>query len=335
MAEIQKRNIFPRLIGNNNLKNTLSSDLAEGKSAHAYIIEGQKGSGKHTAAREICASVLCENRGDGRYPLPCGECSQCRKILGGFSVDVMTVSNGDKASIGVDAVRDIKNSLYITPNDGDKKFYIIENAHLMTPQAQNALLISLEEPPPYVMFILLCEDSSVLLETIKSRAPVLKTEKFQPDFIEDFLARKYPSANREKIIHSAHLSSGTLGQAIDLYENGGAKLEQYGTASELVRNLLSAKKSEALTFVTQSLPKDRSSVKQILSLTKLALRDIISEKKGGDLLFYSKSEGTPKFAKNLSVKKLIEISADISSAEEKISANCSQSTVMISLVMNI
>lgn len=335
MDKISGRTVFPSLIGNDSLKNTLSYDLAAGKSAHAYIIEGVRGSGKHTAAKQICASALCENRSDSSYPLPCGECIQCRKILGGLSVDIMTVSNNDKASIGVDAIREIRQSLYVTPNDGEKKFYIIENAHLLTTQAQNALLISLEEPPPYVMFLLLCEDSSALLETIRSRAPVIKTERFSPDFIEEYLAKKYPSADRSKIIRASHLASGSLGQAVELYEGGDERLEHYKTAEEFVKCLISSRKSEAVTFVTQSLPRDRQTLRQILTLTGCALRDIISDKKGGELMFYSKAEGTPKFAKNTSVKKLLDICEEVAEAERKIASNCAQNTVMISLVMNI
>lgn len=334
MDIISGRTVFPSLIGNDSLKKTLSFDLAAGKSSHAYIIEGPRGSGKHTAAKQICSSALCENRTDSSYPLPCGECTQCKKIFGGMSVDIMTVSNNDKASIGVDSIREIRQSLYITPNDGEKKFYIIENAHLLTSQAQNALLISLEEPPPYVMFLLLCEDSSSLLETIRSRAPVLKTERFSPDFIEKYLTEKYPAADRAKIIRASHLASGSIGQAVELYENGDEHLEYYNTAEELVKYLISSRKSEAVTFVTQSLPRDRQKLRHILTLTECALRDIISDKKGGALMFYSTDEGTPKFAKNTSIKKLLDLYEAVSDAEKKIFSNCSQTTVMLSLVMN-
>lgn len=336
MKKNNVRTVFPSLIGNDSIKNTLSFDLAAGKSAHAYILEGVRGSGKHTVARQICASTLCENREDSSYPLPCGECIQCKKILSGLSVDIMNVSNHDKASIGVDVIRDdIRQSLYVTPNDGEKKFYIIENAHLLTTQAQNALLISLEEPPPYVMFLLLCEDSSALLETIRSRAPVIKTEHFSSDFIEEYLAKKYPSADKSKIIRASHLASGAIGQALDLYEGGDERLEHYKTAEEFVKYLLSSRKSEAVTFVTRSLPRDRQTLRQILMLTGCALRDIISDKKGGELMFYSKADGTPKFAKNTSVKKLLDISEAVAEAERKIASNCAQNTVMLSLVMNI
>lgn len=330
-----ERAIFTDLIGNHAIKDTLSGDLAMGKRAHAYILDGPPGSGKHTAARLICASVLCESRTDVTKPLPCGVCSSCRKVLGGLSVDVMTVSNADKSSIGVEAIRTIKQSLYVTPNDGEKKFYIIENAHLMTAQAQNALLLSLEEPPPYVLFLLLCEDASALLETIRSRAPVIKMERFQPDFIEQYLYDKYASrASREKIIYAAHLSNGSIGQAVTLYEHGENERKLYQTAEELVRLLVSARKSEALVYVTRSMPRERKNTREVLSLARMALRDILAEKKGGDLLFYSTADGTPAYTKKVSARRVLELTTMLAQAEEDIGANVSQSAVLTSLIMN-
>lgn len=330
----EMRRMLPNLIGNEKIKNMLASDLSLGKTAHAYILEGPRGSGKHTAALDICAAAVCENRTDKGYPLPCGKCSMCRKILGGVFVDLMTVSNGDKASIGVDSIRLIKQSLYVTPNDGDKKFYVIENAHLMTPQAQNALLLALEEPPPYVMFLLLCDTSAALLETIKSRAPVIRMEKFQPDEVEKYLADKFGTSSRDRIIRAAHLSGGALGYAAELYEHGNTEMKLYETAAELVKTMMTARRSEALTFISSSMPKARADTAFVLSLTQLALRDMIAEKKGGDLLFYSSTEGCPTFAKKISVKRLMELCSAVSSAEKDISANCSQNTVLTSLIMN-
>ena len=328
-----ERTVFPALIGNERLKSTLSADFAAGKSAHAYIIEGPDGSGRHTAAMQICASVLCESRDNARVSLPCGVCPSCRKILGGISVDVLTVSNEDKASISVSAVRDIKETLYITPNDGDKKFYIIENAHLMTVQAQNALLLSLEEPPPYVMFFLLTADASALLETIRSRAPVIRMELFEPDFIEDWLAKRFGSSGRDKIVTSAHLSGGALGRAADLYENGSDEMEAYRTAEKLTEALLTGRKSDTLAYLTSPVFRDRAKTREVLNLTRFALRDLIADKRGGELLFYSKSDGVPKFAKKLSVRRVLALSESVRDAWEKINANCSVTTVLTALVM--
>lgn len=332
----QTGRMLPKLIGNDKIKNILSEDLAKGKSAHAYILEGPKGSGKHTAALQICAAVMCENKDDNGHTLPCGECSFCRKILGGVSVDVMKISNGDKASIGVDAVRLIKQSLYVTPNDGDKKFYIIENAHLMTHAAQNAFLLALEEPPSYVMFLLLCENSQALLETVKSRAPVIQMERFQPDFVERYLTEVYGNrqGNHDKIVRAAHLSGGALGYAKELFENGSTEMKLYETAAELVETIICGRKSEAVLFVQSALPKSRANTCEVLSLARLAIRDMISDKKGGDLLFYSATDGVPAFSKKVSIKRLLELSYAVADAEKDISANCSQNTVMTSLIMN-
>ena len=331
----QGREIFPTLIGNDRIKNTLSADFACGKSAHAYILEGSAGSGKHTAALAICASVVCENKENSSYALPCRKCDSCRKILSSGSVDVLTVTNGDKASIGVDQIRQIKETMFIPPNDGEKKFYIIENAHLMTTQAQNALLLSLEEPPSFVMFFLLCEDSSLLLETVKSRAPTIRMEIFSSDFIEKHLSEKYGrSADREKLIYAAHLSGGALGRAVELYENGDSELTVYRTAADLVEKLISARKSDALIFVNRDMPKSRRDACDVLSYARLALRDMIASKNGGELLFYSASSGIPAFARKTSAKRILEISAAIAEAEKLIEANCSQSTILTSLVLN-
>ena len=326
--------VFPTLIGNRQLKNTLSSDIAESKSAHAYILEGKVGSGKRTAAREICAALLCENKNEKSGSIPCHNCSQCRKVFSGHSVDVLTVSNRDKATIGVDMIREINKSLYITPNDSDRKVYVIENAHLMTHQAQNALLKSLEEPPPYVMFILLCETATLLLETVRSRAPVIKMELFPDEFITELLHKEFPNEQNDNISYASRLAGGSIGLAKSLLSDESSQLKLYKAAGELVSVLLSDKKSEAITFVLQSIPKERVAQKSILSLSHLALRDLIAVRKGGKLVYYGSSESIPKCAKNISVKKIIDLDTLITEAEAQINANCSQSTVFTSLVMS-
>lgn len=326
-----ERKIFPEIIGNEKIKKLLSSDIAAGKGAHAYILSGPKGSGKHTVARMICAAAACENRSDPMFPLPCGTCESCRKILSGVSVDVLTLSRGDRATIGVDPVRELRSTLYVTPNDGDRKFYIIEEAHLMTTQAQNALLLSLEEPPPYVMFLLLCDDASALLETIRSRAPVIKTERFSPDFIQKYLADRHPNTKRDRQVYAAHLADGSLGAAEELLTNGDGEIKLYKKAEELVSALLSPRRSEKVTILS-SLPKDRKSVCRILSLSRIALRDAVAAKKGGELLFYGKEDGVPELTKKISVRRIIELAKELERAELDISSNCSVNTVMTALI---
>ena len=322
--------IFPELIGNERLKALFADGLRRGRGAHAFVLEGPAGSGKHTAARLIAAASLCENRDDPSSPLPCGRCLSCRKILSGRSVDVLTVSRGERATLGVEPIREVRDSLWVTPNDGDRKFYLIEDAHLMTPQAQNALLLSLEEPPDYVMFLLLCEDASLLLETVRSRAPVLSMERFSPAFTEEWLTAHAKNPDRDRIVRAAHLAGGSLGLAKKLADGGDAALSRYDAAEELAGLLLSGRKSDAAVF-TLTLPKDRAALRQILTLTRLALRDVIADRRGGELLFYGSAEGGPPASKKVSVRRVVELIRMLYRAEEDVSANLSTATVLMTL----
>ena len=201
--------IFSTLVGNKYIKETLGTDIRNGQAAHAYILSGPVGSGKHTAARLCSAASVCEHRTDPNYALPCTECPSCRKILRDISADVIFINSGSRATIGVEQIRNIRQDLYITPNDGERKFYIIEEAEKMTVQAQNALLLSLEEPPSFVTFFLLTTDAAALLETIRSRAPVLSMELFYPDAVMDWLRTQKGGSdaeNRNKEYFSGQLS---------------------------------------------------------------------------------------------------------------------------------
>lgn len=160
-------------------------------------------------------------------------------------------------------------------------------------------------------------------------------ETFSSDFIEKHLSDKFGrTADREKITYAAHLSGGALGRAAELYENGDSELAVYKTAADLISNLLSARKSDALSFITKEMPKSRRDTCDVLSYARLALRDMIAAKNRGELMFYSSSSGVPAFSKKISAKRILELSAAISEAEELIEANCSQNTVLTSLVLN-
>ena len=139
--------IFKDLIGNDDIKNTLGSAIKNGVFSHAYIVEGDKGTGKHTVARLASSAIMCQSGGD----LPCGKCEFCRKILNDNCADVRFFD-----AFKVDDVRKIKETLYESSTECPYKIYIFNDAHKMNVKAQNALLISLEEPPKNVVFFLLC-----------------------------------------------------------------------------------------------------------------------------------------------------------------------------------
>ena len=179
-------NAMPNVVGNEKLRRRLYDDIIAGSISHAYIISGPRGSGKHTVAMSSIAALACENKGEAGYPLPCCECPSCRKILEKKSPDVYTIEK-DGASVKIAQIRELQGGVRYLPNELDHKIYIIEDTHTMTEQAQNALLLTLEEPPSYIIFFLLCESEEKLLETVKSRAPILRTEPISNEKIKEYL----------------------------------------------------------------------------------------------------------------------------------------------------
>ena len=184
---------LPRLWGNDALRARFGNDILARRLSHAYILEGKYGLGKHTLALQLAAAQSCLAKDDEHAPLPCGTCKNCKKILEGKSPDVTIIGREKgKVQITVDAVRHLRTDVLTAPNDLDTKVYIIEDAHAMNQQAQNALLLTLEEPPAYVLFLLLCEDASNLLETIRSRAPIYRLQSLPLDTVRQYVTQHTP-----------------------------------------------------------------------------------------------------------------------------------------------
>ena len=327
--------IFPTLIGNRELKDTLGADIRSGKAAHAYILSGPVGCGKHTAARLICAAIACTDR-DG--DLPCGKCSQCHKMLNDISADVRYIRREDRATIGVEQIRTMKEELYVTPNDGDCKFYIIEDAQTMTPQAQNALLLSLEEPPEFVTFLLLTTDPAALLETIRSRAPVIPMELFDREKTEEFLRADKGCARIEKtdpdrFVAAAVASLGALGQAKALLTADPTKAEplrQRAYAMQLLDFVFSKRLAEGIAVPLKEMPKSRETVVGALYNFQTAVRDLIARKRDTTLppLFFAGSENVIRAAQKVSVNRLVALYDLAGETTEKLLANGAMYPVM-------
>ena len=318
---------FPSIYGNHALKKRLYRDVTENHLSHAYILEGPFGCGRHTVARQVAAAIECEARsadplpdlfGSFRVPtVPCGECPSCRKILENKSPDVITVGlEDDRTTIGVDSIRRLKDDMYTAPNDLSVKVYIIETADLMTEQAQNALLLSLEEPPEYVIFFLLCESSLDLLETIRSRAPTLRLERLERADVEDYLIKNEPRAlslrDEEPAIFNTLLSiaSGSIGYAETLLDTRrrNAIFEQQDDARELI-SLLSLSRRSAVFEAIKSLGNKRSEIIERLSLLQYALRDLILLKKcdSAPLCFFDDREDAQEMASRFTLAGLLSL----------------------------
>ena len=323
---------FPSLIGNEKLKKMLSADLKNKTQNHAYIIEGPLGSGKKTLAREMAKALLCSGT---ENEFPCGVCASCKKINSGFCTDIYTLSRGEAAGISVEAVRKMTDTVSYPPDDGDYKVYIIEDAGKMTVQAQNAFLLSLEEPPAYVMYLLLCEDASLLLETIRSRAPVIKTELFQNKFISDWLRTRPEAAKVSEgdIAAACVVSGGSLGIALDCISGREKTRASLATeAAEAVLTLCTKSLADRILFF-MSLKHSREEFGILLDYAMLAVRDLTAVKSGAsETVFYPDQDSALDISSKLKMRRLIKLFEVLEVAKKDITqSNASASAVMCSL----
>ncbi len=155
---------FEEVIGQEYVTRTLSNSLRSGNTAHAYLFSGPRGTGKTSTARILAKALNCEQ---GPTPDPCNECRACREITEGTSVDVVEI---DAASTrGIDSIRELREKVVFSPAAARKKVYVLDEAHMLTKEAFNAFLKTLEEPPPHVVFVLATTEPHKMPPTILSR----------------------------------------------------------------------------------------------------------------------------------------------------------------------
>ena len=174
---------FQDVVGHNDIIRYIQSAVEQKKVSHAYIINGQRGAGKKMLARLFAMTLQCESKALE----PCGDCRSCLQTKNGNQPDIITITHEKPTSISVDEIRQqLNGDVMIKPYSSPYKIYVIPEADLMTPQAQNALLKTLEEPPEYAIIFLLTENVDALLPTIRSRCVMLKLKN-----IKDKLVKKY------------------------------------------------------------------------------------------------------------------------------------------------
>lgn len=337
------RHAFSDMVANERLRKGLCDDIGSHTLSHAYILEGARGMGKHMLALRIAAALSCEHRSDPNRPLPCLTCPSCKKILSGNSPDVIYVNREDKATLGVDPIRFLKKDIYVAPNDTDTKVYVIEEAHLMTVQAQNAFLLTLEEPPPYVLFLLLCESSATLLETVRSRAQLLRLEPVPTPLMREHLLASNPEAKRlattspEDFAGVLAAANGSIGRAIALLDPKLYKpiAEQRHVAVEFVR-LCNEKRNAAATLrVFGKMPKKRDELIGQFNEILLCLRDLLVSKQleNAPLCFFSDNEEACALAYTFTTPSLLSLCDCVQEAIDKLRANANVRLVQTSLAV--
>ncbi len=197
---------FDDLVGQEPIARMLKNALEQGKISHAYIFSGPRGVGKTTTARILAKALNCK---EGPTASPCGVCESCTAVTEGSSVDVFEIDGASNNS--VDDVRDLRERVKYAPSGGKYKVYIIDEVHMLSGSAFNALLKTLEEPPPHVIFVLATTEMKKIPATVLSRCQHMPFRRIATSVIK---ARLQHIADAEKISISSH-ALGLVAKAAD------------------------------------------------------------------------------------------------------------------------
>ena len=208
---------FKDLVGQTAVSRTLSHAISAGRIAHAYLFSGPRGTGKTSTAKILAKSLNCEK---GPTPDPCGVCKSCTKIADGTALDVFEIDAASNR--GIDEMRDLREKVKFTPAEGRYKVYIIDEVHMLTTEAFNALLKTLEEPPEHVVFILATTEPHKVPATIQSRCQRFDFRRITVEEIEARLAyvaqeMKIP-CEKEALRLIAHQADGGMRDALSLLD---------------------------------------------------------------------------------------------------------------------
>ena len=212
---------FKSLVGQEFVAETLKNSIQTGKIANAYLFSGPRGCGKTSTARIMAKSLNCRK---GPTDSPCGECDACREITAGSSLDVIEIDGASNNS--VEGVRQIKDEVLFPPQSCRYKIYIIDEVHMLSNSAFNALLKTIEEPPPYCIFIFATTELQKVPATIKSRCQQFNFRLVPPEKVKEQLAQAAQElgikANDEALYWIAREAGGSMRDSYTLFDQVAA-----------------------------------------------------------------------------------------------------------------
>ena len=234
---------FP-LVGNLRIRDAVMAEVAEKRIPHAILLEGDKGTGRHTLMRFLSRAAVCDGENS-----PCGECRGCHLAEIGTHPDITVIAPEDgKKNITVAQIRALRTEAYVKPHMAVRRVFVIDKADTMNEQAQNAILKVLEEPPADIIFILIAESAAALLDTIISRCTVLSLVPPETDEAVGYL-RKNTDFSEEQIKEAIGITGNNIGAAIDALSGGGTAAQ--AAAKRFAELLISGDEAEMLKITAQ------------------------------------------------------------------------------------
>ncbi len=220
---------FEQMVGQEHVLRALTNALDSGRLHHAFLFTGTRGVGKTTLARILAKSLNCET---GISSHPCGECQTCREIDDGRFVDLIEVDAASRTK--VEDTRELLDNVQYAPTRGRYKVYLVDEVHMLSNHSFNALLKTLEEPPPHVKFLLATTDPQKLPVTILSRCLQFNLKRLHPDLITEYLTKLLQAENiafePAALKHLARAADGSMRDALSLLDQaiafGGGQLKE-------------------------------------------------------------------------------------------------------------
>lgn len=316
-----------RALGQNHIYEHFKNAIAAGKISHAYIIHGERGMGKLEIAKEVAKAAQCENNApekENKTGEACGECKSCKQAESGNQPDIKYVTPSKK-SLGVDDIREqINDDAAIKPYGSPYKIYIIPKSDTMTPNAQNALLKTLEEPPKYAIFILLAANIDAFLPTILSRCVVLNARTVGEDEIVKELKSKFGVGDYDAKV-AASFAGGNIGKAEKLVESETFK-ESKDSVTDLVRNVANGGMDAISASIKDlnSYKDDKEALGDYLDMLRVWFGDVLkykSTKEDNELVFQESLTEIKQLSDHISFENINGILDEIKNAEGRIKSN--------------
>jgi DNA polymerase-3 subunit delta' len=261
----EKAMLYSQVAGQDEIKRSLINSIKKNQVSHCYLFEGPEGMGKYELALIFAQSLLCSNF----HEEPCNQCKNCIKV-NSFNHPDLHIVNEEGKGIKREDIDELINSIYKKPYEAEIKVYIIKDAHLMTPQAANTFLKTLEEPPGDAVMILLTVNSNLLLPTIVSRCQELKFRSVSKETILSFLK----DFDDEKAELAANYSKGILNKAISIAQGKDDILKKREEIIEIFDRIINSD-SEIIYELESYFENQKDNIDLIIEIMIMWIRDVM------------------------------------------------------------